>query len=485
MSRLPTGGSLMRRAERTNWIVIVYHWSPLPPKPNGIADYAAKLNMALSQHLDLVCVNDNPFSEVPPGIQVIDPMQAWRDAPADVLPVYQIGNNPDHVGICRAALEWPGLTVLHDLRLFYLYEVMGLGPAHFEAMLIDSNPIMARVRRDAIIRERRKIASDYVCFDMTGDLLRRSRLVLVHSHYARTILLRHHGAAYADRIAVLPHFAIEPAAAPAADMRARLGVPGEAFLIVTSGFATRAKRFDWVAEAVAGLVARGHDIFWVHAGAERPAEFDLSGLITGCSRLAGRARITGHVSEADLDAWLAAADIVLNLRFPSVGESSGTLARAMALGRCCIVTRTAAYDECPEDAVVKCSPFEPVAALDRALCALIAMPEARAAFGRNAQAFARTHLPVGAFAGRFADLCREAVTRAPPGAALLDRPVAGDRAVLGSFDPVAMSAAALDARMPHAFVPARLEMYQDGPAIRVEAIGLDVAKADEPRAMPT
>jgi glycosyltransferase involved in cell wall biosynthesis len=456
--------------------VIVYHWTPLPPAPNGIADYAARLNTALHQQLDLVCVNENPFSKVPPGSAVIDPLQAWRDMPEDALPVYQIGNNPDHLGIYRAALDRPGLTVLHDIRLFYLHELMRLAPAQFEAMLIDSNPVMAQVRRAAILRQGKKIASDYICFDMAGDLLRRSRMVLVHSHYARTILLRHHGAAFADRIAVLPHFALDPALPAGAADRTGLEVPEGATLVVTSGFATRAKRFDWMVAALSALVMRGHDIFWVHAGSERPAEFNLSGLIAAHPALAGRVRVTGYVDEARLDAWLAAADIVVNLRFPSVGESSGTLARAMALGRCCVVNRTAAYDEIPDDVVAKCSPVDAVAALERMLEALILMPEARAAFGRNARAYATGQLSLADFARNFADLCRRARDLEPLGAALLDRPVTGDRAVLGSFDPADMTAGTIADRMPPGFVPDQIEFHRSATRnIRVEAVGLDAA----------
>jgi hypothetical protein len=90
--------------------------------------------------------------------------------------------------------------------------------------------------------------------------------------------------------------------------RAALGIPAEAFLVVTAGFATRAKRFDWMAAAMAQAAAEagGAPIRWIHAGEERPEELDLSALIAARG-LAGQAGVTGWLDEAALDAHIAAA----------------------------------------------------------------------------------------------------------------------------------------------------------------------------------
>jgi glycosyltransferase involved in cell wall biosynthesis len=456
--------------------MIIYHWTPLPPARNGIADYADRLNTAFGRQVGLACVNPNPFSKVPVGTQVIDPAQAWRDTPKHAVPLYQIGCNGDHIDIYHAALKHPGVVVLHDMRLFYLHELMNLAPTHFQALMLDSNPIMAGIRSDAILRKRQKIPVDYTCFDMTGDLLRRARIVLVHSHYARNLLLRHHGMAFADRIAVMPHFAIEPTVNTDKNTRAKLGVPDGALLVVTSGFATGHKRFDWVAQVLSTLVTRGHNIFWVHAGSERPAEFNLSGLMANKPQLAGRTRVTGYINEADLDAWLSVADIVLNLRFPSVGESSGTLARAMALGRCCVVTRTGAYDELPDTVVAKSSAFDAVASLERTLEGLLNLPRARAAFGRNAQNYCESHLSVTAYARGVIDLCYAAQSLEPLGDAILAQDVARDQTVLRNIDPAELSPGTIHQALPATLLPTQIAFHRDGARrIRIEAAGIDVA----------
>ena len=104
---------------------------------------------------------------------------------------------------------------------------------------------------------------------------------------------------------------------------------------------------------------QGHRFRWIHAGEERPTEYPLTQAVRGHPGLAECFEVTGYLTDDKLDRYIAASDIVVNLRFPSVGESSGTLARAFSAGRCCIVSDTAAYAEIPRDVVVHVPVFEP------------------------------------------------------------------------------------------------------------------------------
>jgi len=58
------------------------------------------------------------------------------------------------------------------------------------------------------------------------------------------------------------------------------------------------------------------------------------------------------VSDERFLAWLCAADIVADLRFPHRGEVSGTLARAMQVGRTTLVSATGTYLDMPDGTVV-------------------------------------------------------------------------------------------------------------------------------------
>jgi SAM-dependent methyltransferase len=64
-------------------------------------------------------------------------------------------------------------------------------------------------------------------------------------------------------------------------------------------------------------------------------------------------RVMGYVPIEELEGWLSAVDICLNLRYPTVGESSGTLARALGLGRAVIVSDVGSFSELPDDVCLK------------------------------------------------------------------------------------------------------------------------------------
>jgi hypothetical protein len=101
----------------------------------------------------------------------------------------------------------------------------------------------------------------------------------------------------------------------------------------------------------------------------------------------------------------------VNLRFPSTGESSGALARALAAGTCCAVTDTAAYAELPRDAVLHIPAPGAVPALAAALAALRRDPAPARATGAAGQAFARREMALPAIAARYAGII-EATRRA-------------------------------------------------------------------------
>nr|WP_235913860.1 glycosyltransferase family 4 protein [Pseudoroseomonas coralli] len=194
--------------------------------------------------------------------------------------------------------------------------------------------------------------------------------------------------------------------------RQKLGLPADAFIVATSGFATRAKRFDWMMEALEQVLAEGVELIWIHAGEERPHEYDVSSQLERYPLLRERTRITGYVDEDALNAYISACDLLLNLRFPSVGESSGTLARALAAGRCCVVSDTAAYRELPREAVVHLPVLDQVRSLACAVSALHRDRELLHAFGANARRYAETELNIASVARRYRDVIEESQGRA-------------------------------------------------------------------------
>ena len=108
------------------------------------------------------------------------------------------------------------------------------------------------------------------------------------------------------------------------------------------------------------------------------------------------------VSDDDFRGWLAAADIVVDLRFPHRGEVSGSLARAMQAGRPPIVSATGTYLDVPDDAVLRVAagPPDPAELATRCCAPLVDDPGLRARMGAAARAHVEAQRDVGGHGAR-------------------------------------------------------------------------------------
>lgn len=373
----------------------LFAFTPLPPERNGIADYSALLLGALAPFYGVVAVTDAEAVPPPHGVRIgVDEADRRLAAvPARVL--HQIGNNPGHSFVLRALRRHPGVVTLHDPGLGWLYETSGESLATRIAAMAAApaglGAVYGRHKRDGFAS-----AADPVLFDHAAEVLARAPAVVVHSRYAQARLRALHGEA-ARHVVVVPHLLPPLAPIPRAAARARLGLPADEPIVLTAGFGSAGKRLDWVVEAVAAVPG----LRWIHAGEARPDEFDLAARVAERPGLAERVSITGWLDEAALTDHLAAADALVNLRFPSLGESSGSLARAFALGLCCLVSDTGAYAELPADAVLHVPLATTVPALMAALWAIAERPECAWTIGAAGQAWARRAMALPAVAAAY------------------------------------------------------------------------------------
>lgn len=383
----------------------VFFFSPLPPARNGIADYAARVLAGLSSRYKITACVDSLFAQVPDGVSCADEALAFQYLPKDAKIVYQIGNNPGHVFVLRAALKYPGLVVLHDPRILYLYQTANTRMQDLYDLMIASNPHAGEFARVARVNGRGPTRVDHMLFDALTEVLRNSRAIVVHSEYARQLICRHHGEMAAAKVSVIPHFAYAPAGLSREAARAALNLDPNAFVVVTAGFVHRRKRYEWLIEALDHMVqTSARPVIWIQAGELRQEEVPLSDLLDQFPAVRAVSRVTGYLSETDLDTTIAAADVLVNLRFPSEGESSGSLARAFGNGTCCLVSDTAAFKEIPADVAVKIPTVGAPQAIAAALNALSADPALRDAFERRAARYATTDLSIDQYVTRFCEV---------------------------------------------------------------------------------
>src|SRR5690606_29763575 len=118
--------------------------------------------------------------------------------------------------------------------------------------------------------------------------------------------------------------------------RAKLGVDETNPLIGIFGFLKPYKRIRESLRAMRRLVKIEPRARMILVGEAHP-EFPVKRMIEDL----GLCETVRHIDYAPIDdfvQYLGACDICLNLRYPTVGETSGTLLRALGLGRAVLVS---------------------------------------------------------------------------------------------------------------------------------------------------
>jgi glycosyltransferase involved in cell wall biosynthesis/SAM-dependent methyltransferase len=305
----------------------------MPPSASGIADYSAALGAALARLTKLTVIPD---------------ADARFDPAAFDLVLYQIGNNPCHSFVYQRALEQAGVIVLHEPNLHHLVADLtirrGDWGAYLDEVCFDGGErALAHARRVRAL----EAAPDYAGLPMIRRLLGHARAVVVHSRFAED---RVREAGFHGPLARIPHGAWLPRVDRTA-YRRRLGLDETTPL---AGIFGHLKPYKRIAESLGSfrrLVRVEPRVKMILAGEPHP-DLALMPLVRSLD-LSENVRVLGYLPIEDLNGYMAACDVVLNLRYPTVGESSGSLLRAMGLGKAVLVSDVGAFSEYPDDICLK------------------------------------------------------------------------------------------------------------------------------------
>jgi len=180
-------------------------------------------------------------------------------------------------------------------------------------------------------------------FPLAGTVLDHARGLIVHSGF---VAQHARAAGYDGPIWRIPHpawpmHAIEPATDVAGDP-----------LIGCFGFLNMNKRIPQLLQAFASLRRSrpGARLLLAGAAGER---FDLSRRL---ERLGlGEDAITrlDYVPEERMWSLMRACDVLVNLRFPTMGETSGSVIRGLSLGKALVVSDVGWFAELPDGVALK------------------------------------------------------------------------------------------------------------------------------------
>jgi SAM-dependent methyltransferase/glycosyltransferase involved in cell wall biosynthesis len=388
---------------------MILNWfSPLPPAATDIAHYTGRIVSALQKRAEIILWTDqaecDPELERCVEVRRYQPEQMpWVELNHGDMSIYHIGNNRlFHAAIWQVSRYHSGILVLHDICLHNFFA--GL----FRDQWRDREGYIAQMerhygqvgRQDAEAFWRGQLTIEYMVeyYPLTLLAIENALGVLVHSEGGLDSLKRK--IPYPVAYAPLP-FPASPRSPREQSAAASARAEGPPYDLVVFGYIHVNRRLDAVLEAIAGLPER--DKF----------RLDIYGQIWDSDHVRARVRALGlqalvtlhsFVPDTALDDALATAHLAINLRYPTMGEASGSQLRIWDHALPSLVTPRGWYGNLPQDAVAFVSPEHEIADIQTHLRAFLANPERFARMGERGRRILEEHHTPEVYAQTVVDL---------------------------------------------------------------------------------
>ncbi len=307
--------------------------SPVPPSPTGVADYAIDLCAALEIDYAVEIVTES----VPPGTFVTSLSLAV--SPADFLQkqrnhydrvLYQIGNSRFHIYACELLHRVQGDVVLHDIVLSDL----------LTAALCRSEELDHVTMKDARVPH-----------DVTGTagysiefITQRAKSVIVHSDHAKRLISSSVDSQKIHVVPLIHHIARKDREIS----RSFLDIPSDKLLVCSFGIVSPTKLHHLTAHAADLAYRKGARELVLAFVGDAPGKYGQA-LRRHARNAPYEFRITGRISKDVYEDYLAAADIAIQLRGSSKGESSRAALDTMSSGIPTITNPVGSMAEFPDD----------------------------------------------------------------------------------------------------------------------------------------
>ena len=368
----------------------IAYFSPLPPERSGIAGYSEELLPYLAQAAQITLFAADP-KQVAVGLQAAFDVRSIADYARTHwqydIALYHMGDSLYHEAMYPVLLRYPGITVLHDHGLHHFMATRTIPRGDFAGYAREMGYSLGAEGVDLAYRIRQGQAEHPLySVPVNERVLDRSLGLIVHSRFVARQL---QGVRPDLPVTVIP----APIRTDFGPLRSRaaLGCPEDALLVASAGQVITIKQVTLALEAFARLRVDFPQARYVVVGDELKEDLDLQAWLQQHD-LGDAVISTGYLADTrDFISWIAAADVLVNLRYPTVGETSATALRGLAAGRPVIVSDHGWYAELPDDACIKIVPNDGEAVY-QALRRLAESPALRREIGARAAAYVqRTH----------------------------------------------------------------------------------------------
>jgi len=325
--------------------------SPLPPERSGISDYSAELLPALSNYYEIEVIVIQPtisdkWIKTNCTIQSIE----WFIENADSFDrvIYHFGNSPFHAHMFDLIRYYPGVVVLHDFYLSHVLSHMDTG--NIIKHLYHSHGYSAVTFHAESIDESEAIWK----FPCNYEVVENSLGIIVHSNSTLHLAKKWYGE-FDDKWEVIPLLRSQPFQIKRSQARKILGFSDNDFIVCSFGLIGPSKLNHRLIEAwFKSDLAKNKNCFLVFVG-ENPGDDYGDKLNSEINKRSShsKVRITGWLDKDTFSCYLAAADIGVQLRSLSRGETSAAALDCMNYGLGTIVNSNGTLNDLDENAVFK------------------------------------------------------------------------------------------------------------------------------------
>lgn len=318
----------------------------LPPARSGTADYLEEQLQELNSRWDVVVVVGDETKVRPRSDCVVLNYSAFRrrrNEFQDCARLIHLANNPFHTHAYLEAKNPGAVLLLHEFSMHHLLTETTLA---YGAQLRYREELMACGPEGGVVSELRRqgvwSGIEQFLFPAIESRLRIASGIIGHSTW---ILDRVDAVAPEVPTAHVPHHFSQPVSLDREGCRRMFGMhPGE-LAVVSLGFVTPAKCIEQTIRALASIRSEVPPFrFWIFGEMRHPSSVRRTIREHGMTDVVVE---KGYTSLQTFEAAIEASDLVVNLRYPTVGETSGTMTRAMGAGKPVVVFRHGSFMEPP------------------------------------------------------------------------------------------------------------------------------------------
>ncbi|GAB2940887.1 glycosyltransferase [Hafnia psychrotolerans] len=333
--------------------------SPLPPEKSGISDYSVELLHELSKYydIDVIVEQKNNVSDpyVISNFTIRDPQWLRDNSSVYERVLYNFGNSDFHGHMFDLLEDIPGIVVLHDFFLSGIVSHLDVGIKQKPNFLADEllkYPGWGAVKRRFLEESALALEMEYPC---NLSVLQNSLGVISHSEYSKSLALKLYGEKAAIDWFVIPLLRSAPSEITKEEARAKLGLNNSSFVVCSFGFLNPTKLNHRLLEAWgSSALSESAECHLIFVGQNDSGEYGQTIIkLIKNKKNKSTIKITGWVSAEDYKTWLAAADVGVQLRTSSRGETSASVLDCLNYGLATIVNANGSMDDLDNNIVWK------------------------------------------------------------------------------------------------------------------------------------